>query len=201
MDFETLSEGQLKWLPSLGVGYYEVKESPYDQSYFNKYVSYEGSEICTELNNSRVDLVKTYSSDYVLDIGIGSGSFIKAHGKAYGYDINPAGVAWLKERDLYMDPKQVHAVTFWDSFEHIRNPADILNEVTGFVFMSIPLFNGVNHILRSKHFRKDEHYWYFTQTGLVTYMSNLGFLMLESNRMESDIGREDIGSFVFKRIK
>ena len=201
MDFETLSEGQLKWLPSLGVGYYEVKESPYDQSYFNKYVSYEGSEICTELNNSRVDLVKTYSSDYVLDIGIGSGSFIKAHGKAYGYDINPAGVAWLKERDLYMEPKQVYAVTFWDSFEHIRNPADILNEVTGFVFMSIPLFNGVNHILRSKHFRKDEHYWYFTQTGLVTYMNNLGFLMLESNRMESDIGREDIGSFVFKRIK
>lgn len=201
MDFETLSEGQLKWLPSLGVGYYEVKESPYDQSYFNKYVSYEGSEICTELNNSRVDLVKTYSSDYVLDIGIGSGSFIKAHGKAYGYDINPAGVAWLKERDLYMEPKQVHAVTFWDSFEHIRNPADILSEVTGLVFMSIPLFNGVNHILRSKHFRKDEHYWYFTQTGLITYMSNLGFLMLESNRMESDIGREDIGSFVFKRIK
>lgn len=200
MDFETLSTEQLRWLPTIGIGYFEVKESPYDKSYFDKYASYEGSEVCDKLNKARVALVKKYYPDYVLDIGIGCGSFISAHGKAYGYDINPAGVEWLKDRWLYLEPKQVAAVTFWDSFEHIRNPADILNEVTEWVFMSIPIFDGVNHILRSKHYRKDEHYWYFTTNGLISYMKELGFIMIESNRMESEIGREDIGSFVFKRM-
>lgn len=199
MNFDNLSEKFLKWLPEIGIGYFEVNDCPYDKAYFEKYVSYEGSEICKNLNKARVDLVKKHYHGYVLDIGIGCGSFIDAHGKAYGYDINPAGVEWLKERDLYLEPKQVTAVSFWDSFEHIRNPAEILDEVTEWVFMSIPIFDNPKHVLRSKHYRKDEHYWYFTTNGLIHYMKCMGFVLVESNQMESEIGREDIGSFVFKR--
>jgi SAM-dependent methyltransferase len=200
MDIEQLKKDQLIWLPELGIGYYEVEDTPYDEDYFKKYQSYEGTDFCDELNRARVDMVKKYYQGRVLDIGIGSGSFIIAHGNCDGYDINPAGVNWLKERGLYLQPvKEVEAVTFWDSFEHIRDPNDVLQYVTDWVFMSIPLFDGCNHVLKSKHYRKDEHYWYFTINGLVTYMKLHGFGFVGFNCVESDIGREDIGSFVFKR--
>jgi hypothetical protein len=66
--------------------------------------------------------------------------------------------------------------------------------------VSCPIYENSEHILRSKHFRKDEHCWYWTEQGLITFMRHYGFEVVESNRMESDIGREDIGTFVFKRI-
>ena len=200
MEFDVLASHQLQWLPELAIGYYEVEPgNPYDENYFQKYVSYEGSDICTRLNAARVGLVKKHYGGAVLDIGIGCGSFIKAHGDAYGYDINPAGIRWLKDRGLYLEPRQVYAVTFWDSFEHIRDPAEILDEVTGYVFMAIPLFSGMHHVLESKHFRKDEHYWYFTYNGICKYMQMHGFDFVDFSRAETDVGREDIGSFVFKR--
>lgn len=201
MRFNDLARHHLKWVPDLALGYYEVEPIEYDKSYFDKYVSYEGTEICNKLNKYRVDWVKQHFDGEVLDIGIGCGSFINAHGNAKGYDINPAGIEWLNERGLYKEPKQVEAVAFWDSFEHIEDPAEILNEVTGWVFMSIPLFDHMYHVLESKHFRKDEHYWYFTFNGLCKYMALHGFDFVSFCRMESDAGREDIGTFAFKRIK
>jgi len=199
MDIKELSKNKLIWLPELGIGYYEVEESPYDEHYFNKYASYEGSAVCNQLNKFRVDLVNKHHSGTVLDVGIGSGSFIMAHGNAFGTDINPAAIRWLKDHRLYQEPEKEEAVTFWDSFEHIKDPACVLNHVSKWVFMSIPLFDSYSHVLSSKHFRKDEHYWYFTFNGLCLYMKMHGFDFIEFNRGETDIGREDIGSFVFKR--
>jgi hypothetical protein len=202
MDFDYLTVDCLKWMPELGIGYYEVNPTDYNEAYFQKYKTYEGSEIAEKLNNARVGLVKKFFEGRILDIGIGSGAFISAHGNADGFDINPAGIAWLKDRGIYREPSQlVEAVTFWDSFEHIRNPGLLLDHVKTWVFMSIPLFDGSAHVLRSKHYRKDEHYWYFTFNGLNTYMQLHGFGFVEFNRMETEIGREDIGTFVFKRKK
>lgn len=199
MDIDKLKENQLLWLPELGIGYYEVTESPYDESYFAKYQSYEGSQICADLNKFRCNLVNKHHSGRVLDVGIGSGSFVMAHGNCDGTDVNPAAIAWLKERGLYKQPDEEEAITFWDSFEHIRDPNSILKCAKKWVFLSIPLFDGYAHVMRSKHFRKDEHYWYFTFNGLCHYMKIHGFDFIEFNRGETNIGREDIGSFVFKR--
>ena len=201
MTFDQIATGQLRWLPELMFGYYECEPgNPYDESYFQIYINYENTPICEALNKARVDLVKRHYQGAVVDIGIGCGSFISAHGNAWGYDINPAAIDWLRDRDLYIEPHQIVAATFWDSFEHIRNPASILDEVTGWVFMSIPIFDGADHVLRSKHYRKDEHYWYFTSLGIREYMKLHGFECIDSSDMETKIGREDIGSFVFKRL-
>jgi hypothetical protein len=199
MGIDALSADVLSWLPELGIGYFPVKESPYDQAYFDRYASYEGTEIEAALNKARVDFVNKYYQGWIVDIGIGSGAFVKAHGKAYGYDINPAGVQWLKERDLYIEPSRMIAATFWDSFEHIEKPETVLDEVMVWAFMSIPLFDSHHHVMRSKHYRKDEHFWYFTYNGICKFMKLHGFNFIDFNRMETAIGREDIGTFAFKR--
>jgi hypothetical protein len=119
----------------------------------------------------------------------------------FGYDINPKAVEMLKKIGRYADIKNsvFPAYSFFDSFEHIKDHADLLRgmDKDTKVFISIPIFKDVNHILRSKHFRADEHYWYFTVQGLVRYMIDYGFACLDIDNFEKQAGREDIWSFVF----
>lgn len=214
--FELLDK--LVWYPELGFGTYPVKDySVYDKNYFEKYASYEDSDIALALNRSRCDLVMKYMEDgSIMDVGIGSGSFILSLMEAcvsdiggdgefqmfdiYGTDVNPAGVEWLKSENIYREAgEKFDALTFWDSLEHIHDPALILSGAEKFVFASIPIFDNADHVLRSKHFRKDEHVFYFTIGGFENYMREYGFKLVEFNRMEQAAGREDIGTFVFKR--
>ena len=67
------------------------------------------------------------------------------------------------------------------------------------LFMSLPVFNDVDHVLRSKHFKPDEHFWYFTRDGLVAAMLMCGFKLVAESDVESELGREDIGTFAFRR--
>jgi len=163
----------------------------------------------------------------LLDIGVGSGCFIKRRNQlarevapgikspsSLGYDINPVAVEMLKRDGLYVDIAKEEslifsAYTFWDSFEHIKDHSGLFNKMySGYfndlpvkakVFMSIPIFRGVEHALGSKHFRVNEHYWYFTAQGLIRYMSDRGFACLGVDDFENRFraGREDILSFVF----
>jgi hypothetical protein len=80
-------------------------------------------------------------------------------------------------------------------------PEAFLRCVRGMVFVSIPIFTDLDHIKRSKHYRPNEHLWYFTREGLVKWMHGHGFGLAEENRMETDLGREDIGTFVFHRTE
>jgi hypothetical protein len=202
--FRERVDGNLVWLPELGVGYYPVQESPYDAAYFEKYQSYAQTEMGRKLTQARVDLVRRHWWGLVLDVGIGSGSFVEACSHpAYGFDVNPAAVEWLSSRDLWMDPyaSQVPCMTFWDSLEHIHNPQPILANIAHMAFVSLPIFTGSEHILRSKHFRKDEHCWYWTRSGFLRFMADNGFEVVERNAMEQELGREDIETFAFRRVK
>lgn len=179
-------------------------EGVYNQAYFDKYVGYEKTVLGKRLNNARVHLVKYWAiSTDIVDVGIGSGQFVSTMPNCKGYDINPVGVAWLKERNLWHDIYETPAesATFWDSLEHFRDPILAIMKVQKFVFVSMPVFQNKEHVLRSKHFRPDEHYWYFTVFGFMRFMEKLGFDCLAINDMESHIGREDIATFVFRRKK
>lgn len=193
---------ELVWLPEQGIGYYPVEEFPYDQDYFDKYQSYVDTGIGMAINHDRVSLVKFYTEQNIVDVGIGSGVFVETFGeKASGFDVNPAGIKWLKDRELYCDvtTEEVDSMCFWDSLEHIKDPTQTLDNIRQYAFISTPIYNDVDHILRSRHFRKDEHCWYWTKKGLILWMKNFGFDFVESNCMEIDAGREDIMSFVFLR--
>lgn len=200
--FREWATQDLVWLADAGVGYYPVRFSPktYDERYFKKYQAYAETDLGQKLTAARVALVRRHWRGPLVDIGIGCGQFVEASA-CMGYDINPAGVAWLRKRGCYCNPyeQRIAAATFWDSFEHIADPAELLGNVTTFAFIALPIFTDLAHVLRSKHHRRTEHYLYFTRWGLDRYMRRLGWRCVEHNRVESDLGREDIDSFAFAR--
>jgi hypothetical protein len=75
----------------------------------------------------------------------------------------------------------------------------LLANVREWVFLSLPIFRDAEHALGSKHFRPDEHCWYFSLEGLVFAMKTCGFELVTHSRIESELGREGIGTFAFKR--
>lgn len=192
------------WLPRLGMGYYPVSQErwPYDDAYFKEYERREQTEIGRLLNAFRVDLVQRHIGNApLLDFGVGNGAFIKARGgRTYGFDVNPAARRWLRVWHLYRESPGdgLPNVSFWDSLEHLPEPALHL-ESRETVFVSTPIYRDVDHALGSKHMKPDEHYWYWTEDGLLEWFSRRGFLCVERSDGETVLGREDIRSFVFRR--
>jgi hypothetical protein len=205
---DELVRGRLAWFPELAMGYYPVEAGtqPYDWAYFGRYAAQAATEMGRALMQARCRFVARHWQGDVVDIGIGSGAFVEAwdatgHGRAWGWDVNPAGDAWLGRHDKRWDiwHRPAAAVTLWDVLEHMPNPQDLLAQVDGHVFLSLPIFDGPDHVLRSRHFRRDEHYWYFTRGGLIAFMERCGFALYGESRAETELGREDIGTFAFAR--
>lgn len=194
------------------MGYYPVVGSPYDEDYWDKYVMYSQSEMGNDITYQRVGLVQRFigHSAMLVDVGIGCGHFIhcrntstsKARSATRGWDVNPKAIDWLQERKLLHNPyeKSVPNICFWDVIEHIPDAADILKNVMEYVFVTVPIFRDAEHILQSKHFRPDEHCWYWTREGFIDWMSEQGFKCVEHNTNESLLGREDSHTFVFLRM-
>jgi len=199
--FRKSIKSELIWLPEKGMGWFPVPDNADCPDYFDVYEKYGDSEMGRKLTSKRAEFVDKYYLGSVIDIGIGCGQFVEARPITAGFDVNERGIAWLKERDLFADPykEKFVAATFWDSLEHIKNPDAILNNITKWVFVSLPIFQDADHILRSKHFKKDEHCWYWTESGFVNWMVEKGFGFRDRETFESDMGREDIQTFCFER--
>ena len=155
---------------------------------------------------TRCDLVERFWRGAIVDVGIGSGAFLSerlkcGHRKDKGYDINVVGYHWLCKHGYWFNPyvASVDVATLWDVLEHIEDFGPLLANVRQWVFLAVPIFRDQEHALRSKHFRPDEHCWYFTAPGLQHVMGLHGFELKHSDDRESRRGREDILSFVFRR--
>jgi hypothetical protein len=204
---EKQMEESLVWLPEQEIGYFPVKNSVYDDKYFDEYVNREKTEIGRCLNIFRVNLVNKYVTGRVLDVGIGCGTFIGLRKNCVGYDINPKAVKFLKRARLFCNPYEtdfefevIKGVTFFDSLEHLECPGKILSRIDKqFVFVSIPIFRGLDHLLSSKHLKRKEHFYYFTKGSFIVYMASFDFELLEIRDDEIKCGREDIYTFVFKK--
>jgi len=191
--------GELVWLPELGIGFYPVKDQPYDESYFEKYLQMDKTKAGDYLTNYRISFCRDAEPKNTIDVGIGGGRFVREF-DCYGYDINPAAVEWLESHKLFIDPFKCYAenLTFWDSLEHIHDPSNILSNCKDSVFVSMPIYDDAEHIKRSKHFRKNEHCWYFTHNGLILFMCYFGFELVRHGTGEQ-IYREDIHTYHFRR--
>lgn len=172
----------------------------YEDYYFENYQKLDETEMGKRLTSARVDFVRKHTSITPVDIGIGAGAFVKAC-DCFGYDVNQKAVEWLKSEGRYEDPYEVwsYVITCWDSLEHIPEPEKLINSVTDYVFVSIPIFENGAHVLKSKHFKPGEHLYYFTNNGLIDWFDKLGFDCIDSNTMESDLGREGIYTYAFRR--
>lgn len=201
--FDAWASTQLVWLPERGMGRLCVTEAPYDDGYFEKYRRYAATPMGRAITAARVDLVRRFTDRHVVDIGIGCGAFVSARGGwTWGYDVNPAGIAWLRAQGRWADPytEPVESLSFWDTLEHIPEPAVLLARVRHLVFASLPIVpEGGPPAPDWKHLRRDEHCWYWTDAGFRSWMGAQGFRCLEANGMETVLGRSDIGTYVFQR--
>lgn len=197
----------LSWYPEFDMGFYPVEASPYDQSYWDRYVELAATPMGEALTDSRIDWVRQWAGDSrVVDVGIGCGQFIERRralgGETLGYDINPVAVQWLDSAGLYLDPysEPVEAITAWDVLEHIHNPAALLQQVTRWVFATIPVVESAEQALRSKHYKPKEHCWYWTHSSFPAFMRWYGFQLVDTSTFEVELGREQVMTFTFERI-
>jgi hypothetical protein len=200
--------GGLNYCHDEGVAYQtDMRRSvPYDRPYFEKYILYEKTPMGRTLNRARVDAVKPWAERLkIIDVGIGCGTFIKyALGSDLdicGYDINPCAIHWLHKRRLFENPycttSRIMCYTFWDSLEHIPDPQKLFEkiEVGSFVFASLPIFENLDDVTKSRHYRPDEHYYYFTTLGFIGWMLKYNFVLKKLYNFEIECGRCEIKTF------
>lgn len=172
----------------------------YDQAYFDKYKGYEDSPVGKAVNDSRVLLTTSFVDDFssFVDVGIGCGTFVNSVG-CLGTDTNPVALKWLADRGKLYQGESCDYMSFWDVLEHIHYPTPILFSIRKGVFISMPIYRDLDHVLASKHFRPSEHCWYFTDSGLKTFMKDYDFECVAESDNETKAGREDIKQYYFKK--
>lgn len=202
---------RLIWSQQDGVGFLEVQNAGvYDDEYFRRYRAMSQTPMAIALNGFRAELVRRWSeglSDSItlLDVGIGDGAFLRtlegARGvQRFGADVNPAGISYLEEHGQLGSLEETYdVVTFWDSLEHIRDPRWALRAAAKVAIVSIPIFSDVAHVLASRHYRPDEHYWYFTRAGFCAFADREGFDVVDVLATETALGRDGIETFVLNR--
>lgn len=184
----------------------------YDEAYWQKCQALDEMMNAKKITKHRVKLATKYA-DHIMDFGIGSGAFLKALPEVVtkkGYDINPAAVSWLQEKQLYIDPykdgiSNIKGFCFWDVLEHMKNPNEVLSMLPSesYAFLSLPIMHDITEVRFSNQY-KPEHLCYFTLAGIRKYMYELGFQLLEISVKEAKL-RELCGyckpmSFVFQKF-
>lgn len=190
----------LLWSEEMGRGFHPRPPMDYSGPYFEKYQALDATDMGAALTSARVDLVRRHTEIAPVDIGIGGGRFVLESG-GHGYDVNAEAVAWLRDQGLYFDIYANHAevVTCWDSLEHIPDTDALIDRAGEWVFVSMPIYRDQVHCLASKHYKPGEHLHYFTHDGLLLWFEQRGFVCVEYNDIESQLGRDGIISYAFRR--
>lgn len=195
----------LLWSEELGYGWHSGQPINYDGGYFEHYRTLDSKPMATALTRARIQLVSKFCApNDTLDIGIGGGRYVLESG-GMGYDVCHEARQWLISQGRLADPymggmRCAKAVTCWDSLEHIPEPEKLLERVSGWLFVSMPIYTGLADLLASKHYKPGEHLHYWTFDGFVKWCAKQGFELMEVNHEETALGREGITSFAFKRV-
>jgi len=204
------ADGDLMLCLGAGVAYQRdmaYRSVRYDAAYLAKVDAYEDTPIAEAVNAGRCELLQRHlpAGASVLDIGAGSGAFVRAAVAsgfaAKGFEVIAAAAVRLRVADLYADcePGRFDAVSAWDVVEHLEDPGALLATVPGFLFASLPVFASLHRIRESRHYRPGEHLFYFTSAGFIAWAAGHGFRLLEQSAHEIEAGRDSIGAFAFRR--
>lgn len=179
----------------------------YDETYFDKCRGYDHSAIADQLNSWRIELVNGWVSEaeLVLDVGIGSGEFIRRRPRTMGHDVNEAAISWLHEQGKWGGNAffMFRAFTFWDVIEHVPEPHRYFQKMRpgSYLFTSLPIFQDLRRIRESRHYRPGEHLYYWTHEGFRGWLGAYGFELLEHSDRETELGRDSIRSYAFRRAR
>lgn len=209
--WDAVRDGDLMLCRGNGVAYQADMQQlrvRYDDAYLRKCESYQGNAIATAANAGRIAMLQRHlpAGSSILDVGAGSGEFLRAARVAgfdpRGFDVIPSAAHALILAELWDDdPQGYDAVTMWDSIEHMEDPATWLARVRqgAALFVSLPIFTGLDFIRQSKHYRPGEHLYYWTADGFVRWLGQYRFRLVEASNHEIQAGRESIGAFAFRR--
>ena len=191
----------LLWSEELGMGFHPRPPMDYTGPYFEKYQALDATPMGEALTRARMEMVKRHIDPAsVLDVGIGGGRFVEEAG-CFGYDVNEQANFWLRSKNVFRDASfGWPAMTFWDSLEHVPDPEALVRSVGEWVFVSMPVYKDQADCLKSKHFKPGEHLHYWSVRGLVGWCAKMNFGCVEINERESELGREGITSFAFRRF-
>ena len=206
------ADGDLMLCLGAGVAYQRdraYRSVSYDAAYLAKVDAYEDTPIARAVNAGRCALLQRHlpPGASVLDIGAGSGAFVRAAVAAgfvaKGYDVIAAAAVRLRVAGLYADrdPAGYAAVTLWDTLEHMDDPGAALDAIPSLAFVSLPVFASLSRIRESRHYRPGEHLYYFTVAGFVAWAVRHSFRLLEWSPHETDAGRDSIGAFALVRAR
>lgn len=192
------------WCEAKGYGWHSAPPMEYSGEYFTHYQKLDNTPMGAALTRARLELVGKYCApNTTLDIGIGGGRYVQESG-GQGFDVSTEARHWLLDTGRWTDPygcrRMISAVTCWDSLEHIPEPEKLLEKVREWLFVSMPIYESMADCISSKHFKPGEHLHYFTLGGFVNWCEAQGFQLIEANHAESELGREGITSFAFKRV-
>jgi len=201
--------GELNICSRFGIAYQrDMRNSvPYDKAYFDKYAKYEITPIARRLHIARTQVVGEFcAGEKILDIGIGCGTFISraTNFDVLGYDINPAAITWLEKHKCYHAIEkgldQFTGITCWDVLEHMREPGEILGKLKPgqYLFIAIPIFPDFENITQDKHYRPNEHYYYFTERGLLSWLRQYRLKHIKTTEREQWAGRYNIKTYVMR---
>ena len=190
------------WSHEKKMGWHSRPAMTYSGEYFAHYQKLDATRMGSLLTRARLELVSKYCApNTVVDIGVGGGRFVTESG-GFGFDVSREAEEWLQSINRYVDPyaAPVEAVTCWDSLEHIPEPEKLLTNVRNWLFVSLPLCDTAEEWMASKHFKPGEHLHYWTLPGFIAWAEEQGFQVMEVNHAETELGREGITSFAFKRV-
>lgn len=189
----------------------EYEPYTYGDDYWTLYQDYAQSPIAPGLRKLRLqDLMEISDETYnLLDIGIGNGQFAhdakREEFTVYAYDINPRAVTYIKKNFNFLNPNTDTlpscVLTMYDTLEHIPQPSNLLRRwpVGTYLIVSLPIFTSFIDLRKSKHFKPNEHLHYFTASGLIFFMSLMGYFLISAHDKESQLGRDSIQTFTFQK--
>ncbi len=190
--------------------------------HYNENTLYQGSENYSGIKkqihefglNKRVKIfIRKKQNGLLLDIGCGSGSFIKyvakhTQFKVMGTEVNKKQVDRLQKTDAFpillgdidqlsLPSDHFDVITLWDVIEHVPDPISMLTEINkiikpdGLVVIRVPNGNSLNSKLFGKYWAgidAPRHYYVFTNETLSMLLTNTGF-SIQSHK-------KDIGSYL-----
>lgn len=164
----------------------------YDEQYVRS--RYEGIDAQVRaLSLRRLEVLEAFvpARGRLLDYGCGTGRFVEiARGRGWdarGYDLAGGTLDAAEALRPIWD-----VVTFFDSMEHLPDPAGMLACLAAPVVMiSVPWCHHPRDrnwewFLAWKHRRPGEHLWHFSASGLDEFMGTLGYASLMHSCFEDD---------------
>jgi hypothetical protein len=151
----------------------------YDNEYLQKYMKNANTELGRTIYRCRWELIQKYIKEgSLLDYGCGPNAFNDQGSDVfdrYGYDINPySGFNKIPFR-------RWDIVTFWDSLEHIPNFYETIKRFDAkWLFITCPNVESVQgSITQWRHYRPEEHLFYFDRHSLKIILQALGYKIKE----------------------